>query len=167
MKTALMLPAALVALVGCNMPAPTPAPTLGSATQDQEKEYIPFLAKGTSAIKGQAFLTTKGGDVKVAAGREVWLDPVTAYSMGWFTKAGCTWQWRELLPPSKTFLDARRQTVADAEGRFEFRNLPAGTYYVRTTVTWEVPSLGTQGGLLHETVTISSGETKALVMHTM
>jgi hypothetical protein len=54
-------------------------------------------------------------------------------------------------------------TVADAEGRFRFTGLSAGRYFIRTEVTWEVPTIGIQGGLVFKTVDLADGQQADIV----
>lgn len=56
-----------------------PAATVERIAFPQE-EYSSLPEAGTAVVHGQAFLKTRGGDVKTAAGEEVILNPVTSYS---------------------------------------------------------------------------------------
>jgi hypothetical protein len=47
-------------------------------------EYLPYTKPGKAVITGQAFATTKGGDVRYAAGREISLHPATSYATEYF-----------------------------------------------------------------------------------
>lgn len=127
-----LIPLLILVLVGCA----TTAPPKWNIEFD-DGEYEPYKQAGTTSISGQGFLKTVGGDVKVAAGSTVTLDPVTSYSRHWWQQAGKYYARRNVIPPDPRFREFRKTTVADAEGRFKFRKLPAGSYYVRTTVTWE------------------------------
>lgn len=141
-------------------------PQWGSATPATEAEYAPYRKEGTGTLKGQAFLTQNGGGVVKGAGRTVTLDPATSTGIDWWEKAGKHWLHRASQPPSKGFEDTRRTTVADADGRFVFTDLPAGKYYVRTSVTWEIGGYNpTQGGLVGKAVTISEGKTTDVVLN--
>jgi hypothetical protein len=154
-------------LTACAIPTQPeiPPPEWNAVTDTLEREYEPFFASGTATLRGQAFLTQIGGGVVVAAGQTVQLDPATTIGNEWWGKAGHTWKWRALTPPSAAFLKARRQTVADAEGRFTFKNLPAGKYYVRTEVTWYGGYPSTlQGGLVGIPVEIADGEVREIVL---
>jgi hypothetical protein len=140
------------ALCGCVVP---PAPPQWSPIgESSPEEYIPYLTNGTASISGQAFLTQRGGGVVAAAGRTVTLDPATSSGSEWWTKAGRFWVHRNLLHPLPEFRKARRSTVADADGRFRFSGLPTGKYYIRTEVSWDVPTLGLQGGVVGRMVEI-------------
>ena len=126
-----------------------------------ESEYTQLKKEGTSTIKGQAFLKTRGGDVKVAAGEEIQLNPVTSYSNQWYEE-----NYFKQNPLSQG--DPRQQVyirkkIADGSGRFEFKNIPAGEYYVTAKVTWEAPTgyqgaLQTQGGFISKKIKVTDRE---------
>lgn len=133
-------------------------------------DYLPYSESGTGSIEGQAFLTTRGGDVKRAAGRLVTLDPATTLGIDWYNRIGSTSVLLfDATPPDSIFTARRRTTTADADGRFRFDSLPAGSYIVRTTVTWEIPgtisgTMETQGGVVSAIVPLKAGERKKIVL---
>jgi len=130
-----------------------------------EAEYSPYLKAGTATLSGRAFLTQPGRGVVKASGRDVTLDPATSVGNEWWSKTGKVWAHRSLVP-SDAFARARRTAVADAEGRFMFSDLPTGTYYVRTEVTWEIGGdYPTQGGLVGQLVAVDSGESKEIILN--
>lgn len=165
MKTTIIAAIILAFLSGCATRQPPPTYTTFSA--NAEAEYLPYLTKGNSEIVGQAFLAQKGGGTVKAAGREVTLDPVTEVSLKWWTQAGKVWQYRNSTPPSKNFLAAHRTTVADADGRFKFTGLPAGSYFLRTEITWDVPFHGVQGGLVTTSIQVKEGELKQAILNSV
>lgn len=135
------------------------------------EEYAPYAQPGTATLAGQVFLKTVGGDVKYGAGSEVWLDPVTSYSKVWWEHWGRLWKQRFVGPPAHEFFAARRKTIADGEGRFKFKDLPAGSYYIRSQVTWgNSVNIGfgalptTEGGLVTKAVALKDGEEQDLVL---
>ncbi len=134
------------------------------------EEYATYSQPGTGVLTGQAFLTTRGGDVKKGAGRLVTLDPLTTYSKSWYLRSGRGIETFEVAPPDSLFLRTRKTTTTDAEGRFRFTNVPAGTYLVRTIVTWEAPVLSPraglerQGGVVSEVVSIQPGEPQEVIL---
>jgi hypothetical protein len=129
-------------------------------------EYARYRG-GTLELHGQAFLTTRGGDVKLAAGRIVTLDPATRYAREWFRRFGASVSAFSTPAPDRLFVAARRTTTADAEGRFQFSGLAPGEYIVRTVVTWETGSLTTptQGGVVGTFVTIPRDVSSALIVN--
>ena len=124
------------------------------------------MQTGSATLAGQAFRTQRGGGVVKAAGRTITLDPATTIGNEWWGKAGKHWVHRDESPPSPGFQKARRTTVADAEGRFTFSSLPAGKYYVRTEVTWELGGFNPlQGGLVGQIVEIGDGQKRDVVLN--
>ena len=98
----------VLVFTGCaaaSRPPPVPRPLLGPA---DASEYSVFAAGGSLELRGQAFLTTRGGDVKVGAGRMVTLDPATTYSTEWFRRFGGDVEEFGTLPPDSRFAAARR-----------------------------------------------------------
>lgn len=127
-----------------------------------ESEYAPYSQPGTGAIKGQAFMVTRGGMVVKAAGRKVWLNPVTSYSTEW---------WKEnvlgnqaLKPGDPRAAAYSRFAVADGDGNFEFTSLPAGSYYLACPMSWEVPGGAETGGTARAEVSVRNGETAKAVV---
>ena len=67
-----------------------------------------------------------------------------------------------MKPDAPEFSQARRATVADANGRFVFSQIPPGSYFLRSVVTWEAPSTGylpnIQGGLVFKEIAVKEGD---------
>jgi len=126
-----------------------------------EAEYLALPKTGTSTVKGQAFLKTRGGDVKTAAGSQVFLNPLTSYSIQWYESSYLPNRPIENYDPR---LDAyMRIQQADGSGRFAFKNVPAGEYFVTTAVTWEAPTgyqaaMQKQGGVITKRIKVNAGE---------
>tara|TARA_B110000483_G_C17908939_1_gene432312 strand:+ start:115 stop:621 length:507 start_codon:yes stop_codon:yes gene_type:complete len=132
-----------------------------------ELEYVHFKEAGTAKVTGQAFLRTSSGDVKYAAGSRVSLVPVTSISNQWY------YQWylvENHINPEKVVAKAdtrhlaiKRRTQADGEGKFTFRNIPAGEYFINTSVVWKVDQ-NTVGGFISNKVSIEDGESHNFVI---
>jgi len=153
---------------GCAMPPVAPPPPVWEAVSpDREAEYLPYQEKGTGSLSGQAFLAQKNGGVVKGAGNQVLLDPATSVGNEWWGKAGKRWVFRMLTPPSPGFAKARRTVTADADGKFKFTGLPAGRYFVRTEVTWDVVYIGPQGGLVGQMIDIKEGENSEAILNQM
>ena len=126
-----------------------------------ENEYQVLAKSGSATVKGQAFLKTRGGDVKTAAGNEVILNPVTSYSMEWYEKSYIPG--KRMVEPDQRLFNFVRKQVADGNGRFTFKNVPPGEYFVTTIITWEAPtgyqgSLRLQGGTVTKRITVINGD---------
>jgi hypothetical protein len=127
-----------------------------------EVDFRPFAVKGDAVLNGQAFLKTQGGDVKFAAGEKIELIPKTAYT----SELMATWG-EPLANLDKGWRQHIRTVVADASGNFEFKNIPAGSYYVQTYITWKYATsmgLQTTGGRVTQELTIGAAETKKVVL---
>jgi hypothetical protein len=140
-----------------------PPRTYQMVTPFDESEFAPYAGDGTSTIQGQAFLKTRGGEVRYAAGNTVSLIPVTSYSSE---------IWRASLAGFRTTTDPRfdtyiRRVIADGFGNFEFKNIPAGEYYLECPIFWEVPGpygLSSTGSWVKKQVKVAPGETLKTVL---
>lgn len=126
-----------------------------------EHEYQNLETTGSAVVKGQAFLKTRGGDVKVAAGNEVFLNPVTSYSIEWYEKMYI--QRKPLVEADPRLQKYLIKAVADGDGRFIFKNVPPGQYFVSTKITWETATgyrgaLQVQGGTVAKRIAVENGD---------
>lgn len=130
----------------------------------EEYRKLPKMGTGTATIQGQAFLKTRGGDVKYAAGNEIYLLPVTSYSNQWY-RVSLEWPKKAINP----IYDPRYKqyittVIGDGEGRFEFKNVPAGDYYLSTTIVWQYveggryPSLTPTGGTIVKKISVKDNQ---------
>ncbi len=103
------------------------------------------------------------GEVRYAAGSEVFLNPVTSYSKQWYHES-----YLRNAPMAEADLrlsDYVVSTQADAEGKFEFKNVPAGEYYLTTTLVWYVPgSYVPQGGAISKPITLEEGQELKVIL---
>ena len=123
----------------------------------------------TGVIKGQAFLKTRGGDVRTCAGEDVFIglngnqwikDMISArlvYEMHKDKRENTS---EDLEKISKLISQIKekniQKTTCDANGNFSF-NMPYGTYRVITVVSWDV--LGRmQGGVVSDMIEVKDKE---------
>jgi hypothetical protein len=133
--------------------------------EPDQAEYNAYLVPGDAEITGQAFLMTRGGEVRRCSGQDVFLDPVTTYSRIWYENAGSTSL--QAIPSATVFQKVRMVTKCDADGRFRFKGVPAGRYYLRTQVRWEAPTrygLEPQGGLVGTEIEVRSGASGEVIL---
>ena len=150
-KIIYLLGIALLSLfAGCGTPAPyVMRNKLDHSTMQQ------YLQEGNTKVTGQAFLKTRGGDVKYGAGNTVKLYPAVAYideysTIPWFQSSNI--QGRD-----SGWYNYIKTTTSDGTGNFEFDRIPPGNYYIETSVTWQVPSssgLSTQGGTVKKRIIV-------------
>jgi len=146
---------AVVAMLSFTACFYTPPRPWQRQTQFNAADYAPYDKPAGASISGQAFLKTRGGDVKFGAGNYVTLDPVTPYFTEWFEHTAL----RGTLkadPDSRTH-PYHRETRADGEGRFTFENLPAGDYYIACSIRWLAGDSNT-GGVAHAKVHVDAGQ---------
>jgi hypothetical protein len=144
----------------CALAAPDQQTEPQRQAQFNPEEYAPYDAQGSSSIHGQAFLKTRGGDVKYGAGNDVLLMPVGSYSTE-IWKVSVVQGNRLAEDTDERFKKYIRQTVADGEGRFRFENLSSGEYYAMSYISWEVPSttgLKKTGGWAGAKIKVGEGE---------
>lgn len=158
----LMVVTVMLTLTGCAVPQVQPIERIAFP----ENEYIQLKKIGTSTVKGQAFLKTRGGDVKVAAGEKVWLNPVTSYSNQWYESHLLNRPLGTADPRQDQYI---KETTADGSGRFAFRNVPSGDYYITTKVLWESATgygggLVTQGGFISQKIKINDHEEVEIIL---
>lgn len=133
-----------------------------------------FSEKGNNTLQGSALLRTRGGTAKTCAAYEVKLVPYTEYaaermdyiygnSKKGYVSAGPRRSF-EFTPDVAEYHETRKQTSCDAQGKFEFTELPDGDYYIVAPVVWSVGTVYSQGGSLMEQISLANGETKKIVM---
>lgn len=152
-------------------------PTIHSLGTRYDPEAVAWLdTPGHSIVHGRAFLPGEGGAVRTCAGSRAFLVPLSDYARSWATTVYGSEQGGFKQP-----LDGKADKVADlsirfrkswipascdAQGRFEFTEVPDGEYYVISAVLWKrhesdpVP----QGGLIARRVRVSGVDVKEVVL---
>lgn len=133
--------------------------------QFNEIEFAPYREEGSGTVTGQAFLKTRGGEVRFGAGNEVVMVPVTSYTTEIFQRSVLGSQ--QIQRPDPRYFAYRRTTTADGNGTFEIRNVPAGEYYLSCVIAWEVPGpygLQPAGGIAYGRVKVGAGETVKVII---
>ena len=138
-------------------------PLVERHAQFVESEYAPYAGEGTATICGQAVIQTRRGEFKYGAGNETYLNPVTSYSTEWYTVSVIGG--RSLTKANRKALAYNRVTRADSEGRFCFKNIPSGDYYLACPVVWVYgANSARKGGMAYAQVTVKDGETVNAVL---
>jgi len=159
----------LIALLsGCvqqpgGAPPQTSMQSASMNTTFRDEDFAWTKAPGTAVFRGEAFLKTVGGEVKTCAGNPVYLIADNAYSRE--AAALVAAKMKPVRDPR--YLSYRRQTMCDSQGRFEFKDLPAGPWSVIAEVVWQTPVgtvLAQQGGVLRRRLELRDGEEKRLIM---
>jgi len=123
-----------------------------------ESEYAPYSKEGTASIAGEAFIKMMDGSIRRCAGFLVHLNPVTTYSKEWFERRILARQ--PLQPADPRAVSYHRETMGDSAGRFEFKNLPSGEYYLICQIPIHVP-IGYGNTIIQEGIAHSRGPVQA------
>ena len=89
-------------------------------------------AAAPATIAGEVTTKTQTGEVRSGADSTIYLIPATAYASEWFAHHVVSGEKIEGTDP-RSFPSARAGPV-DREGRFEFKHVPAGAYYLTCSV---------------------------------
>lgn len=141
---------------------------LSSTFDPAEVKFI--LTDGDATITGQAFLRQSGGGVVTCAGSTVYLTPRTKYAeersqhiygstLGGLFRGVLP----KFVPDSSEYHELIRTTQCDAQGDFEFSNVPAGKYYVGTWVQWVIANVQ-QGGAISKPVDVAPGQKVSVLL---
>lgn len=163
-------------LVGCGMTPQKQTVVIPVPFDEEQAKYI--KEQGTASISGQAFLRQNGGGVVTCAGSDVRLIPVTDYAekrmlvlYGAFndssTKMYLPSARYVAFPPdydSVSYVEYTRKSVCDASGNFTFTNIAKGSYFLTTSVTWNVMNK-VQGGPMAQLVHVEDKENKKIIMN--
>ncbi len=141
-------------------------PVLKIDTPFSEEELKIYSNKGSGKIHGQAFLKTRGGDVKYGAGNTIYLIPSTPYTDELMNKVMI--RGGGLLHNMDQRLSSYiKTTIADGEGKFDFINLPKGDYYVGCQISWQYArkyGLATTGANIYEKVNLNDGQDLKVIL---
>lgn len=162
MRKIILALAAAALCAGCANSQPQPR-----LAKYDPAEYAPYERDGTGSVVGQAFLVTKGGDVKLGAGRPVSLHPVTSVSTETHEREVIGYvplQWNYEPDTLKAIYYAYRRTTADGDGRFRYDNLPAGEYYIWCSINWYITEYQQSGGIAYAKVKVEEGKTTEAIV---
>ena len=144
LRSTLLLGSALLLAPGCSSgPGPSRSRPFPTPASDEA------CPSGAGArLTGNSFSRQRNGKLVSGAGRPVYLDPATRYSAAVFraivehqNKKSYFKAEKEsgTVVPDPAMLKCRRTVQADAEGRFTFTDVPPGSYFVSSYVSWIKP----------------------------
>ena len=163
MKKIMAVALGAVLLYGCVAPSVV-SPKKADLPAFPQSEYASIKVDGSETLSGQAFLTTMGGDVKVAAGQDIMLMPKTSY-----TDAIYNYQTTGVAynTPDSRYAKYTKMVQADAQGKFTFTDIAPGKYYVETMIMWYRPSqfgLMPEGGLVITPTEVVKGKNNTVMV---
>ncbi|NOZ60553.1 MAG: carboxypeptidase-like regulatory domain-containing protein [Calditrichaeota bacterium] len=100
-------------------------------------DYKFLQLTGTSEIEGQIVLPKPNGGKEFGVGCEVTLNPATSYSEEFYVKT--VQNGIPIEEPDLRALKYIRKTVTDDSGKFVFKRLGEGKYYLYAPVKIEIP----------------------------
>lgn len=143
----------LLAQSGCASP-----PQVQVQTPFSVSDFEPYKVKGQGKIYGQAFLKTSGGEMKIGAGDTVslWPNPPFMKEVISFKDQG------DSISNYNTVMVQQirpyiRESVCDAQGNYEFTDLPPGDYFLEVSVTW-LAGNQRSGEMIRKPVTLGEGQ---------
>lgn len=148
----------VLAMSGC-LEHTAMSPAAAPITPFKASDFDWVKKPGSGAISGQAFLKTRGGDVKYGAGNEVMLIPSPGFFAERFLQGLSGSRVVPLTPEEKSYI---KTTTADGGGNFEFTNVPSGDYIVACNITWLAGRYYT-GGYATANVKLGEGESKKVI----
>jgi hypothetical protein len=154
-------------ITGCVQPQAPITVTLNSTFNEEEAKNL--LKDGTNTIQGNAFMRQLGGGVVTCAGNEVFLTPVTAYATERIvaiygnSEMGFSQRHIQFIPDIKAYKDLAKKTQCNSQGNFKFDKVTDGTFYVVTSIRWQVAN-SIQGGVLMKKVSVKNGEVQDIIM---
>lgn len=132
------------------------------------EEAAVIKQQGKGVITGHAFRTRPKGQIVNAAGEVVYLVPQTAYARQRFAAlfgegkyirhSMIVWAFWEHERHAE-YEAHMRQTKTESNGRFAFKDVAPGSYFVTTRVIWgEEDELVREGGIVYDAVTLTGKE---------
>jgi hypothetical protein len=142
LRSSLLIASALLLVPGCSS-----GPVEVKAAPDARADAPCPVGPG-SRLTGASFSRQRNGSLVSGAGRPVYLDPATRYSAAVFraivehqNKKGYFAAEKEsgTVVPDPAMFKCRRTVQANAEGKFAFPDVPPGSYFVSSYVSWIKP----------------------------
>lgn len=134
-----------------------------------------MIEKGENSVRGSALIRQRGGGVVTCAGREVLLIPATDYArermraiygsdIKGYNSVGFGSKRVEFDSTHPEFFQLTKKTIGDAQGFFLFSDIKDGSYFVVTSIVWQVSDYFYEGGSLMQYVNVAGGVTKNIVL---
>ena len=139
------------------------------------------LENGNNTIRGDGFLMRRDGQIVKCSGRMVQLIPYGTYSQERvrlkyasqkFVRLPMyehqvsqlydfTYQGMYLELADRKYTEDIRSTTCNIDGKFNFKNIPSGEYFLETIISWGVGDFP-QGGFVYEKVSIEPRENEEI-----
>ena len=93
-----------------------------------EVEYKSLAKTGSATVMGHIYLVTKNGTKVYGKQTRLYLNPVTSYSTQWYKESYLGGAKMSKVDPR--LYNYLKFTTSDSSGKFEFLNVPSGSYYL-------------------------------------
>ena len=167
----------------CSCAGPRIVTLTESFDENQAKE---LMKSGKNTIEGSAVFRQDNGGIQKCAGLPVILVPATKYAqerinilygngsggkiiegVRQITAYG-QYENVTLSPDIDTFHKYFKETVCDVDGKFSFKNVADGSFFIITEIVWNIPVNKYQsysyGGTLLQKVNVKGGERKTVIL---
>jgi hypothetical protein len=93
-----------------------------------EAEYASLAKTGSATVTGYIYALTPSGKKVYARQTRLYLNPVTSYSTQWYNESYLGGAKMSKVDPR--LFNYLKFTTSDNNGKFEFLNVPSGSYYL-------------------------------------
>ena len=93
-----------------------------------EAEYASLPKTGNATVNGYIYAITPNGNKVYAKQTRLYLNPVTSYSTQWYNESYLGGAKMSKVDPR--LFNYLKFTTSDNNGKFEFLNVPSGSYYL-------------------------------------
>ena len=146
-----------------------PAPNIHQTLATYDAEEVSWSKeRGSASIHGNAFLRKQDGAIVSCAGLPLSLVPASSYANERIShlygnlEQGRSNNSRQIDEGDPDYFEDHKTTICDVDGRFKFEYLPAGDYYLISSIFWGNP---VQGGMnLMKKVSLSLGELEEITV---
>lgn len=102
--------------------------TVVSRISFPESEYKSLSTTGSATVSGSIYVKTAGGNNVYGKSTRLYLNPATSYSTQWFKESYLGGAKMSKVDPK--LFNYLKFTTSDSNGKFEFLNIPSGSYYL-------------------------------------
>ena len=156
--------AVMATFSGAEAQIQAPKPLLQLKTPFSADEFEWSKGQGTGVISGQASLVAQGGFIQYPGDKPVILVPRNAYTDEIVSESRKPDFFNRFSDVQKhpDYFQFRRVQKPDELGRFRFENLPAGEWYIASTIIWftrdQYGLVTVHGGNVWGLITLKNGE---------
>ena len=134
------------------------------------------MKDGKNTVVGSAVWQQKNGTIMKCSGHYVYMYPATKYAEervqhlfggGSNGSRGATREKVVFAPDKEAFHRLSRKAPCDVDGKFKFKKVADGDYYLKTDIIWgdpEYPDDQTEGGSLMKKINVDGGRKIKVVL---